>query len=122
MLDAHDDRVASLAGYYTLFASSIERGKVAGPFRRNMPETIPIITLGRLAIDSRHERKGLGALLLRDAIKRTLAASQLVGVRLLVVHPIAPAVIPFYEQYGFRPITASSLTMGLPTESFARSA
>lgn len=53
--------------------------------RRNMPDLVPVMVLGPLAIDQQHHGKGLGVDLLRDAILRTTRLAQEVGIRALLV-------------------------------------
>ena len=74
------------------------------------PETLlnrlPVTIVGRLAVDRRWQGKGIGKGLLRDAILRTLKASEIAGIRAILVHAISEEAKQFYEQYRF---TASSL-------------
>ena len=76
-------------GYYALATGSVERLIAPGAIARNMPEPIPLIVLGRLAIDARYQRQRLGGALLKDAMLRTLSIAQNVGVRGLLVHSIS---------------------------------
>jgi predicted N-acetyltransferase YhbS len=52
-----------------------------GRVRRNMPDPVPVMVLGRLAIDREYQREGLGIALLRDALLRILQASEVAGIR-----------------------------------------
>ena len=67
-----------------------------------MPEPIPVILLGRLAIDITRQGKGLGRALLRDALLRTIHASEITGVRALMVHAISEDAKRFYQNAGFQ--------------------
>jgi len=62
-----------------------------------------LVTLGRLAIDKKWQGKGIGSGLLKDAVKRTLRASENIGIRGLVVHAIDDRAMDFYRKLGFRP-------------------
>lgn len=96
------DGNGSLAGFYSLSANSMSRGDVHGGWlSRNTPEQIPVILLGMLAIDERHQGQGLGSMLLKDAVERALAASSQIGARALVVDPLDDDATGFYERYGF---------------------
>lgn len=96
------DGAGMLAGFYSLSANSVIRDDVHGGWlARNTPEHIPVILLGRLAIDLRHQGKGLGAMLLGDAVERALSASAQIGARALVVDPLDEKAAGFYEHYGF---------------------
>jgi GNAT superfamily N-acetyltransferase len=64
---------------------------------------IPVVILARLAVDRRWQGQGLGAFLLQDAIRRTLAIADQVGVLALLVHPLDDAAAAFYGRFGFSP-------------------
>lgn len=96
------DDAGTLAGFYSLSANSVSRGDVHGGWlARNTPEQIPVILLGRLAVDLRHQGEGLGSMLLRDVVERSLSASAQIGARALVVDPLDEKAAGFYEHYGF---------------------
>jgi len=88
-------------GYYSLSSSSIVNEVVPGRFRRNMPDPIPVVLLGRLAIDKEWQKKGLGRLLFRDAAMRVSHAAEAIGVRGIVVHAISDEARKFYLAIGF---------------------
>ena len=91
-----------VVGYYTLSAVGIHRGDLPGRLRRNAPDPVPAVLIGRLAIDLSARDSGLGRLLVRDAVLSTLAAADLVGVQVLLVHAIDREMAAFYEKLGFR--------------------
>jgi GNAT superfamily N-acetyltransferase len=95
-------RGGRVAGYYALAAGSILNANAPSAVRRNMPDPIPVILLGRLAIDNAWQGKGLGKALLRDAVLRTIHASEITGVRALMVHAVSEEVKSFYQGLGFR--------------------
>ena len=66
--------------YYCLAAGSITSTMAPGNIRRNTPDPIPIMVLGRLAVDLRWQRKGVGRALLRDAILRTAQVAEIAGL------------------------------------------
>jgi len=88
-------------GYYALATGSVGHRDTPGKVRRNMPDPIPVIVLGRLAIDERWQHAGLGRSLLRDAILRTLSVSQQAGVKALLVHTLSEDAKQFYLRNGF---------------------
>lgn len=100
-------------GYYTLSAIAVEHAELPGRARRNAPDPIPAILLGRLGVDREAQGSGLGRLLVRDAILSTLAAADRVGVRLLIVHALHPAAADFYAALGFRPSPTDPLHLYL---------
>jgi predicted N-acetyltransferase YhbS len=76
-----------------------------------MPNPVPVILLGRLAVDHAWQGKGLGSDLLRDAVLRVLAAGEAIGVRAILVHAISPEAKAFYEKHGFRPSPVDPMTL-----------
>jgi len=104
-----------VVGYYNLAAGSVLHGVAPGRVRRNMPDPVPVVLLGRLAIDRRWQGRGLGADLLRDAVLRTLSAGETIGVRAILMHAISDDAKAFYERHGFRasPIEPMRLMIAL---------
>lgn len=92
----------NVVGFYALAAGSVSHQFVSGGLRRNMPAPIPVVVLGRLAIDLAHQGQQLGAALLKDAVLRASAVSQQVGVKALLVHALNDKVKAFYLNYGFQ--------------------
>jgi predicted N-acetyltransferase YhbS len=99
-VDSEDRRVV---GYYTLSAVAVEHSQLPGRARRNAPNPVPAVLLGRLAVDRTAQGSGLGTLLVRDALLSTLAAADRVGIRLLIVHALHDGAATFYGALGFRP-------------------
>jgi GNAT superfamily N-acetyltransferase len=98
-------------GYYALAAGAIAQAEATGRTRRNMPDPVPVMVLGRLAIDSRYQNRGLGRALLRDAILRTMQAADIAGIRAILVHAISEDAKRFYERCGFRPSSVDPMTL-----------
>jgi GNAT superfamily N-acetyltransferase len=69
-----------IVGYYCLSAGAIQHSAAPGPIKRNMPEPIPLIVMGRLAVDRRVQGRGVGAGLLLDALERTTELSRAAGI------------------------------------------
>lgn len=87
--------------YYCLAAGSVENVSAPGRVRRNMPDPIPVVVIGRLAVDHAWQKKGLGTALVRDAVLRTLQAAEIMGIRAILVHAISEQAKQFYEKCGF---------------------
>jgi len=100
-----------VAAYYTLAVGAVSHELAPGRVRRNMPDPIPVMTLGRLAIDTRFQGRGLGTGLLRDAILRTVQASEIAGIRAILVHAISERARAFYEKHGFIPSPVDQRTV-----------
>lgn len=90
-----------VVGFYALSMGQILNQDAAGAMRRNMPHHIPSVILGRLAVDRTWQGRGLGTVLLRDAVDHSLRASTEVSARPLIVHAISPAAEAFYRHPGF---------------------
>lgn len=83
-----DDQTREVKGYYTLSAVAVERATLPGGARRNAPDPVPAVLLGRLAVDQGAQGEGLGRFLVRDAVLSTIAAADRIGVRILLVHAL----------------------------------
>jgi GNAT superfamily N-acetyltransferase len=92
---------AEVAGYYCLSAGSLALEHAPGRVKRNMPSPIPIILIGRLAVDERFKGHGLGASLLKDAVLKGVEASRIVGARAFVVDALNDDAERFYRKFGF---------------------
>lgn len=90
-------------GYYALSTGVISTNQAVGRFRHNMPTDIPIILLGRLAVDTRAKGLGIRRGLVKDACHRVIQTSGLVGIRGVVVHALTDDAKRFYEHIGFAP-------------------
>jgi GNAT superfamily N-acetyltransferase len=100
-----------VAGYYSLSSSSIVNDTVPGRFRRNMPEPIPVVLLGRLAIDKEWQGQGIGRSLFRDAAMRVFQAAEAIGVRGIVVHAISDEARKFWIAIGFSECDREPMTL-----------
>ncbi|TPW75068.1 GNAT family N-acetyltransferase [Schumannella soli] len=97
-----------VAGYYCLSAGSLALDEAVGRVRRNMPSPIPIILIGRLAVDRRFAGRGLGASLLQDAVLKGLEASRIIGARAFLVDALDDSAESFYRKFGFELMPPSS--------------
>jgi GNAT superfamily N-acetyltransferase len=104
-----------IIGYFALSMGQILAQDVTGSMRRNMPNSIPAVVLGWLAIDLAWQDKGLGRAMLADILRRVLRASADVSAHLVIVHAISPAADAFYLHHGFTrlPVEASTLALNL---------
>ncbi|MEG4329401.1 GNAT family N-acetyltransferase [Microcoleus sp. herbarium5] len=93
------DRQAVIA-YYCLATGAIAQTAATTQVRRNMPDPIPVMVIGRLACDRNWQGCGIGRALLRDAILRTLQAAEIAGIRAILVHAISEDAKLFYQKCG----------------------
>jgi GNAT superfamily N-acetyltransferase len=108
-----------VVGYYTLATGGVTRADLPRTMRHDLPNPVPVMLLGRLAVDARHQKKGIGPAMLTEAMQRTLEISQAAGVRALMVHAIDDEAVTFYLKYGFVIFPTDSRTMFLPIETLA---
>lgn len=98
-------------GYYCLAPGALALNEAPAPVRRNMPDPVPIAVLGRLAIDKSYQGRGLGVALLQDAVLRTIHASDIFGIRGLLVHALSSEAKAFYEHHGFVASPSQPMTL-----------
>lgn len=103
-----DDRVV---GYYALSAGSVSRTEAPGRIKRGMPEPLPVIVLGRLAVNINRQKQGIGLGLLRDALYRCYLITESIGARAVLVHALNEDSQQFYKSIGFVESPANHLTL-----------
>lgn len=106
-------------GYYTLSANAIKRDDFPELLLKKLPlsyQDLPVVLLGRLAVDKRLQGQGYGEILLIDALKRCYEISESLGTIAIVVDPIDEKAQKFYERYGFI-LLPTSQKMFLPMKT-----
>lgn len=108
---------ATVIGYYSLSAGAISHEAAPKAMRRNMPDPLPVLLLGRLAIDKRFHNQGLGRALLRDAMLRAVSVASDTGVFAILIHALSEQAKRFYLSRGFveSPLEPMTLVMTLDT-------
>ena len=97
-------------------ANPTANGGAPGRVRRNMPDPIPVMILGRLAVDVSVQDQGVGRGLLRDAILRTLNAAEIAGIRAILAHALDETAAAFYRTNGLLDSPIDPSTLMLPLE------
>lgn len=97
------DSDSNVRAYYSLASSAVTTNTVPGRFRRNMPDPIPVVVLGRLAVDQSLHGKGIGRALVRDAGLRVIQVAETIGIRGMLVHALSDEAREFYLSVGFEP-------------------
>ena len=92
-----------VVAYYALASGAVTSLEATGRFRRNMPDPIPVVVLGRLAVDLTLHGKGFGRALVCDAGLRVIQAASAIGIRGMTVHALTDEAKVFYEKVGFEP-------------------
>ncbi|TAM06648.1 MAG: N-acetyltransferase [Paraburkholderia sp.] len=97
--------------YYALASSAVTVDAAPGRFRRNMPDPIPVVVLGRLAVDQSLHGRGIGRALVRDACLRVIQAADTIGIRGMLVHALSEEAQTFYERMGFERSLLDPMTL-----------
>ena len=115
------DAPRQVIGYYSLSAGGLDATDLPEEFRRRLPRyPIPVVLLGRLlAVAKSHQGKGLGSILLADALQRIAQASQVMAVYAVIVDALNDRAAQFYRRFGFIPLPSQPLKLFLPMESVA---
>lgn len=91
-----------IVGYFALTIGSVRRAEASPKLVRGLPSyPVGMVLLARLAVDRRLQGRGLGALLLSEALRRAVAAGEAVAARLVVIDVVDEDAARFYERYGF---------------------
>jgi len=101
----------NVVGYYTLAVGSICHEQAIGKLRRNMPNPIPVMVLGRLAVDATLQGRGIGPGMLRDAVFRTQKVAEIAAIKAILVHAISDRAKTFYEDFGFQVSPVDPMTL-----------
>lgn len=104
----------NVVGYYSLAVGSVEHDIVPSRIKKGLARhPIPIMVLARLAVDLRYQGQNIGKGLLKDAICRTLQASEYAGIRAIFVHAKDEKARRFYERFDFEPSPVDPLKLML---------
>lgn len=107
-----------VVGYHAIATATAQRAAVpSARLRKGMPQDVPLLLIGRLAVDDAFQGRGLGSALLIDTLRRSAAASAIAGARGVIAHAIDDEAVLFYQRHGF--VAAPPLghrTMLLPIE------
>lgn len=108
-------------GYYSLAAASAEYETVPARLAKGLAKhPIPLTLLARLAVDQEAQGTGIGAGLLKDALKRFLQAQSIIAARALVVHAKDDQAVKFYQYFGFAPSPLDTYHLYLMTKDIQR--
>jgi GNAT superfamily N-acetyltransferase len=104
-----------LAGFFSLSAGSVSCSSLPTSLARKLPRyPAPVALLGRLAVDSKSQGKGLGSILLADACLKVSQASAVLVVVGIIVDAKEDKAISFYKHFGFIPLPGQPGRLLLP--------
>jgi len=95
-------RTGRIVGYFSLTMGSVLRAEAPAKLVRGMPAyPVGMVVLARLAVDRSEQGRGVGAMLLAEALRKAVAAGEVAAARLIVVDAVDEEAAAFYERYGF---------------------
>jgi GNAT superfamily N-acetyltransferase len=93
---------ATVVGYYSIAAGSVEKHKASTRVSTGTPNyNIPVVRLARFAVACQYQRHGLGSNMFHYALKQIAGASEILGIRAVLVHAKNEKAANFYQQHGF---------------------
>jgi ribosomal protein S18 acetylase RimI-like enzyme len=114
------DAEKQVAGYYTFAAASIPLGELPESLAKRLPRypSLPAGLIGRLAVDHRYQRQGLGTLLVVDAVARAIRAEP--AIYALVVDAKDDHAAAFYNRLGFQRFLSQTNRLFIPVSEIAK--
>jgi ribosomal protein S18 acetylase RimI-like enzyme len=106
-----------IEGYYTISTGAVKFDDVPAKLPKY---PVPVVHLGRLAIDMGSQGKGLGELLLLDALKRASLAADQLGIYAVEVRALNDSARRFYQKYGFTSLLDNEHHLYLPMKTIRK--
>ncbi|ACQ82149.1 GCN5-related protein N-acetyltransferase [Beutenbergia cavernae DSM 12333] len=110
----------AVVAYYSLSTGSIMRGDLPRGRRHGTPQPVPVLLIGRFAVDVAHHGAGIGRSLLQDALQRCLRLTSQIGFMFVLVHPVNDAADGFWRKYGFVDAPTEQPMLLLPLDQLRR--
>lgn len=109
---------ARILGYYSLSAGAFDLSVLSESQRKRLPRhPLPVVHLGRLAVDQSVQGQGLGAYLLLDALARSERLAKDLGIHAVEVHAIDDGARAFYLHHGFEALQDDPHHLYLPMKT-----
>ena len=100
----------TVVGYYSLVVGEVAFDGAAERLIKGLARhPVPIMLLARMAVGTARQGRGIGAAMLKDAMRRTLQAADIAGIRAFAVHAKDESARAFYEHFGFIPSPSDPL-------------
>lgn len=118
----YDRETSLIAGYYTLSASSAKPVELPLEITKKLPPypTLPAMLIGRLALDRRYHGKGMGELLLLNALGNARRLTTRIGAIAVLVDAKDESARRFYEKYGFVRFATEEFRLALAMKAIER--
>jgi GNAT superfamily N-acetyltransferase len=112
---------AEIAGFYTLIVGEVAYADAPERLTKGLARhPVPLMLLARLAVSAAWQGRGIGAGLLKDAMRRTVQVADIVGIRALAAHAKDDAARAFYAHFGFVASPTDPLHVFLLTKDLQR--
>ena len=112
---------SEVLGSYSIFSGQVACKDLSDEQRAGLPGyPVPVVKLARVATDRRVQRQGVGRFLLVDALRRSLALSEMLGIHAVEVDASTPAARVFYLNLGFRPLQDDPLHLYIALKTVAK--
>jgi ribosomal protein S18 acetylase RimI-like enzyme len=106
--------------YYSISVGSIVCEALPDQERRGLPSyPVPVAKLSRLAVDQSVQHRGLGRILLIDALEKILSIADEIEVFAVEVDALNEAAKRFYQRFGFQTLKDDALHLYLPMKTVA---
>ncbi|MDJ0675810.1 MAG: GNAT family N-acetyltransferase [Calothrix sp. MO_167.B42] len=117
-----EDSQVNILAYYTLSGYTVDITALNEDFAKRLPRypLLPATLLGRLAVDNRQQGRGLGELILVDALKKSLNASTQVASLAVIAEALDERALNFYRKYGFEQFKQEPMKLYLPMKSIEK--
>ena len=107
----------TIVGYFTLTYCQVDGGVLPPKLAKKLPQQIPAMRLGRLAVSLARHRQGIGHILISSAFQMVERAERIAGGVGLFVDAKDENAAAYYAQFGFVPLDGSPLTLFLPIQT-----
>lgn len=112
---------SSVLGYYTISSGQVASENMPEGERKALPRyPIPVIRIGKLAVDLNCQRQGVGGILLIDAFRRAMLLSEVIGVYAIEVDAIDDHAKQFYEKFGFQSLVDDEFHLYISMKTIKR--
>jgi GNAT superfamily N-acetyltransferase len=109
-----EDQPNRICAFYALTLAELDNRHLPQLWQKKLPTRIPGVRLGRLAVDKSFQGKGLGEMMLIDAMSRAKRIVHEAGGIGLFVDAIDEQAATFYRRYGFETAPDRPLMLFLP--------
>jgi GNAT superfamily N-acetyltransferase len=113
------DEPAKILGFFTLASCEVVTAELPSEYAKKYPRKAPAAKLARLAVAWDLQRQGLGGIMMVDAMRRTLAVAENIGIIGFFVDAKNQSARTYYEQHGFVTLPTHPLALFLPLATLA---